>query len=71
MLGETPRVLIMDAEALIQHVAASLGIHAPAAEEAIRAVYAVLRKAVSAGELADFEAKIPPDAAQLLKRIAA
>lgn len=70
VLTETPRALLMDGETLIQHVAAALDIHAPAAEQAIRAVYGVLRKAVSAGELADFEARIPPDAARLLRSIA-
>jgi uncharacterized protein (DUF2267 family) len=70
LLTETPRPLLMDGEALIQHLAAALDIHARAAERAVRAVYGVLRKAVSAGELTDFEAKVPPDAARLLRSIA-
>jgi uncharacterized protein (DUF2267 family) len=71
LLEETPHALLMDGEALVQHVAAALNVHAPAAATAVHAVYAVLRKAISAGELADFEAKIPPDAARLLRRTAA
>ncbi|HSF04991.1 MAG TPA: DUF2267 domain-containing protein [Methylomirabilota bacterium] len=67
LLTETPRALLMGGEALIQHVAATLDIHAPTAERAVRSVYGVLRGAVSAGELADFEARLPPDAARLLE----
>jgi uncharacterized protein (DUF2267 family) len=70
LLAETPRSLLMDREALIQHIAAALDIRAPGAERAVRAVYGVLRKAVAPGELADFEARIPPDVAKLLASIA-
>jgi uncharacterized protein (DUF2267 family) len=69
LLAETPRALPMGREALIQHVAAALDLHARAAERAVRGVYGVLRSAVSAGELADFEARIPPDAARFLESI--
>lgn len=67
LLAETHHPLLMDGEALIQHVAADLNIRAPLAERAVRTVYGVLRQAVSGGELADFEARIPQDTARLLK----
>ena len=67
LLAETPHALLMDGEALIQQVAADLDMRAPLAERAVRTVYGVLRQAVSAGELADFEARIPQDVARLLK----
>ena len=35
--------------------------------DGVSAYYGVLRQAVSAGELADFEARIPQDVARLLK----
>ena len=67
VVAETPHALLMDGEALIQQVAADLDIRAPLADQAVRTVYGVLRQAISAGELADFEARIPQDAARLLK----
>ena len=70
VLAMPPHPLVMDREALIQHVAAALDAHAPEAERALRAVYAVVRAAVSQGELEDFEAKIPADVAVLLRSVA-
>jgi uncharacterized protein (DUF2267 family) len=70
LLAEAPRSLLMDRGALIQHVAAALDTRAPNAERAVRTVYGVLRKAVAPGELADFEARVPPDVARLLTSIA-
>jgi uncharacterized protein (DUF2267 family) len=70
LLAEAPRSLSMDRDALIQHVGAALDAHAPEAERLLRTVYAVLRTAVSPGELEDFEAGIPGDIAMLLRRVA-
>jgi uncharacterized protein (DUF2267 family) len=64
---ETRPALLMGREALIQHVGAALGVHAPEARQALLAVWRVIRHAVSAGELADFEAKVPTDVAALLE----
>jgi uncharacterized protein (DUF2267 family) len=68
--AETRRSLVMDREALIQHVAATLDVHAPDARRALLAVWDVVRKAVSAGELADFEAQVPQDVATFLRTAA-
>ena len=68
LLDEAPRSLLMDRDAFLQHLGSGLGTHAPAAETALRAVYGVLKQAVSAGEIADFEAHIPKDIAALLER---
>jgi uncharacterized protein (DUF2267 family) len=56
-----PPALIMDRDALIQHVAASLEAHAAEGERALRAVYRVLRQAVSPGQITEFEAHVPRD----------
>lgn len=68
LLDEAPRSLLMDRDAFLQHLGSGLGTHAPAAKTALRAVYGVLKQAVSAGEIADFEAHIPKDIAALLER---
>jgi uncharacterized protein (DUF2267 family) len=56
----------MDQEALIQHVGAALDVHAPEARGAVLAVWRTIRQAVAAGELADFQARVPRDVAALL-----
>jgi uncharacterized protein (DUF2267 family) len=61
-----PRGLLMDQEALIQHVGAALDVHAPEARGAVLAVWRTIRQAVAAGELADFQARVPRDVAALL-----
>jgi len=61
------RSLVMDREALIQHVGAALDLHAPDARRALLAVWAVIRRSVSEGELADYEARVPKDVAALLE----
>jgi uncharacterized protein (DUF2267 family) len=63
---ETRPALLMDREALIQHVGAALGVHAPEARRALLAVWGVVRRAVSAGELADLESRVPRDVAAFL-----
>jgi uncharacterized protein (DUF2267 family) len=68
LLEEKPRALLMDREALLQHIGAALDVHAPEAERALRAVYGTLRQAVSAGELQDFEARLPADVRAFLAR---
>jgi uncharacterized protein (DUF2267 family) len=70
LLSETPHALVMDREALLQHVGAALGVHTPEAQRALLVVWGVLKQAVSAGEIEDFEASIPHDIAALLGRAA-
>jgi uncharacterized protein (DUF2267 family) len=70
LLSETPRPLVMDREAFLQHVGAALGAHAPEAQRALLVVWGVLKQAVSAGEIEDFEAYVPKDIAALLERAA-
>jgi uncharacterized protein (DUF2267 family) len=67
--SEPPPLIVMDREALIQHVGAALGVHAHEAQRALTTVWQVVRTAVSPGEIADFEARIPPDIAALLSRL--
>jgi uncharacterized protein (DUF2267 family) len=57
----------MDRDALVQHVGATLDVHAPEARRALRAVWSVVRRAVSTGELADFESRVPRDVAAFLE----
>jgi uncharacterized protein (DUF2267 family) len=64
--ADAPRALVLDHEALVQHVGAALDLHAPDAERVLRTVFSVLRGAISAGELEDFEAGIPKDVATFL-----
>jgi uncharacterized protein (DUF2267 family) len=70
LLDEPPRGLLMDHEAFTQRIGAALGAHASTAEKALTAVWGVLRRAISAGELADFQARIPKDVAAHLARMA-
>ncbi len=69
LLAEAPHALLMSREALLEHIAAGLGTHVPEAERALRAVYGVLREAVSAGEIAELEAHVPRDVATFLAGI--
>jgi uncharacterized protein (DUF2267 family) len=62
-----PRGLLMDREALVQHVAAALDVHAPEAQSAVQAVWRAIRQTVAAGELAEFEARVPKDVAAFLE----
>lgn len=70
LLAETPRGLLMDREALLQHVGAALGTHAPEAERALACVWSAVRKAISAGEIAEFQTHVPEDVASYLARVA-
>jgi uncharacterized protein (DUF2267 family) len=70
LLAEPPRALIMDHDALIQHIGAALEAHASEAERALTCVWSVLRKAISAGEVADFQARVPQDVASYLAHVA-
>lgn len=56
MQAETPSPLMMDREALIQHIAAAPDVHVPEGRRALLAVWSVLRRSVSQGEIAEFEA---------------
>ncbi len=58
---------MMDRDALIQHVGAELNMHAPEAARAVRAVWSVIRRTVAAGELTDFETRMPKDLAAFLE----
>jgi uncharacterized protein (DUF2267 family) len=69
LLAEAPRGLLMDQEALLQHIGAALGAHASEGERALRCVWRVLRRAISAGEIADFQARVPRDIAAYLERV--
>ena len=58
---------MMDREALIQHVAAALDVPAPEGRRALLALWGVLRRSVSQGEIAAFQAPLPRDIAALLE----
>ena len=58
----------MDLNAFLQHVGAGLGARAPEAARVVRAVWSVVREAVAAGEVADFQARVPKDIAAWLGR---
>jgi uncharacterized protein (DUF2267 family) len=66
LLAEPPRGLLMDREALVQHVGAALDVHAPDAERALRTVWRVVRRAIAPGELTDFQERLPRDVAAFL-----
>ena len=65
--AQTRPALMMDREALIQHVGAALDVHAPDARRALVVVWSVIRRSVSAGEIAEFGARVPKDVAALLE----
>jgi len=65
--AEPPRGLRMTRDAFLQHLGATLGVHAPEAERALTAVFGVFREAISAGEVADLEARLPREIAALLE----
>jgi uncharacterized protein (DUF2267 family) len=68
VLAEPPRALLMDHDALLQRIGAALGAHASEAERALTSVWSVLGKAISAGEIADFQARIPKEISAYLAR---
>ena len=70
LLAEAPRGLLMDHETLLQRIGAALEAHTSEAERALTCVWSVLRKAISAGEIADFQARVPKDVASYLARLA-
>jgi uncharacterized protein (DUF2267 family) len=70
LAAETPRSLPLDRDSLLQHIGAALGTHVSDAERALTCVWSALRRAVSAGEIADFQARVPRDIAAYLKRVA-
>jgi uncharacterized protein (DUF2267 family) len=59
LLAEPLRGLPMTRDALLQHVGRALHTHVPGAQRAVEAVYGVLRRAIAAGELQEFEARVP------------
>lgn len=67
---KAPRTLLMDHEGLLQRIGAALGAHASEAERALTCVWSVLRKSISAGEIADFQARVPHDVASYLAGLA-
>jgi uncharacterized protein (DUF2267 family) len=67
LLAEEPGAYEMDRDTLVQRIAAALGVHARDGERALRAVYRVLGEAVSAGQLAEYEARLPKDLAAFLE----
>ena len=68
LLAESTHALSMDRNAFIQHVASALGVHAPDGERALRAVYRVLKEALSPGQIKEFEAHIPKEIATFLEK---
>ena len=56
-----PVPLAWSCDGFVQHVASALGTHAAEAETMLRGVYSVLQDALSAGQIADFEAQVPAD----------
>jgi uncharacterized protein (DUF2267 family) len=57
---------LLGRDGFVQHVASALGTHAAEAEAVLRAVYSVLRDALSPGQIADFEAQVPADVRSVL-----
>jgi uncharacterized protein (DUF2267 family) len=62
-----PTPLAWSRDGFVQHVASALDTHAPAAEAMLRGVYSVLREALSAGQIAEFEAQLPADVRAVLR----
>jgi uncharacterized protein (DUF2267 family) len=63
---DRPAPLGWSRDGFVQHVASALGTHAAEAEAVLRAVYSVLRDALSPGQIADFEAQVPADVRSVL-----
>jgi uncharacterized protein (DUF2267 family) len=68
LVAATPHAYDLDRDAFVQRVGSALGVHAPEGERAARIVYRVLREAVSPGQIAAFEARIPKDIVALLEQ---
>jgi uncharacterized protein (DUF2267 family) len=68
LLTTEPATYDMDRDALVQRVAAAPGVHATEGERALRAVYRVMKEAVSPGQLAEYEARLPKDLLVFLER---
>jgi uncharacterized protein (DUF2267 family) len=64
---DPPEWLVMDREALLQHVAHILRTHVPEATRALRAVWRGLRAAIAPGQIAQFERHLPRDVVALLE----
>lgn len=67
LVAATPHAYELDRDAFVQRVGSALGVHAAEGERAARIVYRVLREAVSPGQIAEFEARIPKDIVALLE----
>lgn len=65
---EPPPALVMDRDAFVQHVAATLGTHAAEGERVVRAVWSVLKEALSPGQIAEFETHAAKDIVAFLER---
>jgi uncharacterized protein (DUF2267 family) len=63
-----PAPAVWTRDGFVQHVAAALGTHAAQAEAVLRGVYSVLQDALSAGQIAEFEAQVPDDIRALLRQ---
>ncbi len=68
VLEEPPESLLMNREALLQHIASALGTHVPEAQRALQAVYRAVKAAVAPGQITAFEAHIPKDVVAALER---
>lgn len=68
LLTKEPGTYDMDRDTLVQRIAAALGVHATEGERALRAVYRVIKEAVSPGQLAGYEGHLSKDLAVFLER---
>jgi uncharacterized protein (DUF2267 family) len=66
--AEAAPALLIERDAFVQHVAAALGVHATEGERALHTVYEVLKEALSAGQITEFEARIPKEIVAILER---